>query len=278
MNIKRQSTGLTLTVLVIALCAISAVAPLFAPHNPNESNLKVARQGPSVEYPFGTDALGRCVLSRTLAGAPTSVFSSLLIVGITAVVGCVIGVISGYFGGMVDRVLMGMVDLFMPFPGMVLAIAVAGILGRGLTNAVIALAVVGWPQYTRLARSSVLALREMNFIYAARLEGQSPIVILYRHVLPNSVRPVIVMAAMHIGTAVMELAGLSFLGLGVQPPTPEWGSMLADARSLMQLCPWLILGPGIAICLTTIAFNLLGDGVRDALDPVGKTNVADGGF
>jgi peptide/nickel transport system permease protein len=196
------------------------------------------------------------------------VFSALTIVGLTLAVGCAVGIVCGYFGGVVDTVLMRVVDIFLAFPGMVLALAVAGMLGPGLKNAVLALAATGWPQYARLTRSYVLSLRQENFIHAARLNGQSPASILFLHIFPNAVRPVLVTASLSIGGTILNLAGLSFLGLGALPPTAEWGSMLADGRGLMQQAPWLIFFPGAAIFLTSILFNLLGDSVRDVLDPL----------
>ncbi|MCI2105443.1 MAG: ABC transporter permease [Intestinimonas sp.] len=257
-----------LLVLVAVLCIFCLAAPSLLPNDPSQAHLLAAKQPPSTRYPFGTDWLGRCVCSRVLAGASTSVFSALTIVGLTLAVGCAVGIVCGYFGGVVDTVLMRVVDIFLAFPGMVLALAVAGMLGPGLKNAVLALAATGWPQYARLTRSYVLSLRQENFIHAARLNGQSPASILFLHIFPNAVRPVLVTASLSIGGTILNLAGLSFLGLGALPPTAEWGSMLADGRGLMQQAPWLIFFPGAAIFLTSILFNLLGDSVRDVLDPL----------
>lgn len=256
-----------LLTLMVALCVFCLLAPEFMPNDPNRAELLSAKQPPSEQYPWGTDWLGRCVLSRVLDGAATSVFASLAIVGLTLAVGCLIGIVCGYFGGAVDAFFMRVVDIFLAFPGMVLALAVAGMLGKGLINAIIALVATGWPQYARLSRSYVLMLRQENFVHAARLNGQSTVSILFRHILPNALRPVIVTASLSIGGTILSLAGLSFLGLGAQPPTAEWGSMLSDGRGLMQRYPWIVLYPGLAIFLTSILFNLLGDSVRDVLDP-----------
>ena len=259
--------------LTVLFCVFCVIAPAFEPNDPNLANLAAAKQPPSEQYPWGTDGLGRCVFSRVLAGASTSVFSALAIVGLTLVIGSAIGILAGYFGGKADAILMCVVDIFLAFPGMVLALAVAGMLGLGMKNAVIALTASCWPQYARLARSAVLSLRQENFVSAAKLNGQTPASILWRHILPNAMRPVIVMASLSIGGTILALSGLSFLGLGAQPPVAEWGSMLADGRGLMQRCPWMVLYPGLAIFLTSALFNLLGDCVRDVLDPLDSTNV-----
>jgi peptide/nickel transport system permease protein len=187
---------------------------------------------------------------------------------LTLAIGSLIGIIGGYAGGMVDSMLMRIVDVFLAFPGMVLALAVAGMLGKGLDNAIIALAAVGWPQYARLSRSYVLSLRQENFILAAKLNGQTSLSILFRHILPNTMRPVVVTASLSISGTILSLASLSFLGLGAQPPAAEWGSMIADGRGLMQRFPWMVFYPGMAIFITSILFNLLGDSVRDVLDPL----------
>lgn len=270
---KAKNTRWVLLALTALFCVFCVIAPAFEPNDPNLANLAVAKQGPSAQYPWGTDGLGRCVMSRVLAGAATSVFSALEIVALTLVIGSAIGILAGYFGGKTDELLMRIVDIFLAFPGMVLALAVAGMLGLGMKNAVIALAATGWPQYARLARSAVLSLRQENFVSAAKLNGQTPGSILWRHIVPNAMRPVIVTASLSIGGTILALSGLSFLGLGAQPPVAEWGSMLADGRGLMQKCPWLVLYPGLAIFLTSVLFNLLGDCVRDVLDPLNSTHI-----
>lgn len=274
MATKKAKVMLWVLLSITALfCAFCVLAPAFAPNDPNLANLAAAKQAPSAQYPWGTDGLGRCVLSRVLAGAATSVFSALAIVGLTLGIGSAAGILAGYFGGKTDEILMHIVDIFLAFPGMVLALAVAGMLGLGMKNAVIALAATCWPQYARLARSAVLSLRQENFVSAAKLNGQTPMSILWRHILPNAMRPVIVTASLSIGSTILALSGLSFLGLGAQPPVAEWGSMLSDGRGLMQKCPWLVLYPGLAIFLTSVLFNLLGDAVRDVLDPLNETHV-----
>ncbi|SFB34761.1 peptide/nickel transport system permease protein/nickel transport system permease protein [Acetitomaculum ruminis DSM 5522] len=253
--------------LVLALCIWAIVAPHITPNDPYYSNLAVAKQGPSSQYPLGTDQLGRCMLSRIMAGAPSTIFSAIAVVMITFIAGSLIGVFCGYYGGRFDAVVMRIVDMFQAFPGIVLAIAVAGILGAGMRNAVIALSVVGWTQYTRLARSRVLAMREELFMKAAKISGSSDLKIIFRHVLPNAMSVLVVTAALSIGGNIMEMASLSFLGLGAQSPKAEWGVMMNEGRSLLQLYPGMILYPGIFIFVAVMLFNLFGDSVRDMLDP-----------
>lgn len=257
--------------IFIALCIFSLFSGSIAPHDAEHVELLSAKLAPGGEYPLGTDWLGRCIWSRILAGASGSIFASLVIVALSMFVGCVIGVVSGYAGGKVDEVIMRIVDIFLAFPGIVLSIAVAGMLGPGLKNGVLALAATGWTQYARLIRSYVLSLRQENFVKAARLNGQTGLSILVHHIFPNAVRPVVVTGTLHLSGAMLSISGLSFLGLSSS--SAEWGSMLSEGRSLMQQCPWVVLYPAIAIFLVTILFNLLGDSVRDVLDPNGKNKV-----
>lgn len=237
------------------------------PNDPYQANLSVAKQPPSADYPCGTDNLGRCIFSRILAGAAASVFSALAVVAITLVFGMLVGIIAGYFGGKTDTVLMRIVDVFLAFPGMVLALAIAGFLGPGMVNAVIALAATNWTQYARLARSQVLTLKNENFIHAAKLQGFSHLYIIIRHILLNTFRPLVVTASINICGMMLGLAGLSFLGLGAQPPLAEWGAMLSGGRQFLEQCPWIVFFPGAAILFVAMLFNLLGDCVRDVLDP-----------
>lgn len=264
-NAKRRL--LVWSVLVLLLCIWSLAAPFVTPNDPYYVNLLAAKLKPNTQYPMGTDQLGRCLLSRIMAGAPSTIFSALLVVAITFIAGSIIGVVCGYYGGALDTVVMRVVDMLQAFPGIVLAIAVAGVLGVGMKNAVIALCFVNWTQYTRLARSRVLAMRSDLFVQAAKISGSSDLRIIFRHILPNAIRVLIVTAALSVGGVIMEMAGLSFLGLGAQPPKAEWGVMLNDGRSLIQLYPNLILYPGLFIFVTVMLFNLFGDSVRDVLDP-----------
>ncbi len=250
------------------LLLLTAVfAQWLVPYDPYAQDLQNALQPPGPAHLFGTDRYGRDMFSRVLVGARTTVFSALLTVGIIMTVGTLVGAVCGWIGGKTDTVIMRISDMFLAFPGMVFAIAVAGVLGGGLWNAVAALAAVSWPKYARLARSQVLSIRDMPYFSAARFGGCSTFQMIFRHLLPNIAGSILVTATLDIGTMMMELAGLSFLGLGAQPPMAEWGSMMSNGRSMLQTCPWTILAPGFAIFLTVMVFNLLGDAIRDLLDP-----------
>ena len=267
---RREGTRARLAVCLVLAALVVLVAALgssIAPCDPTEQDLSQALQAPSLSHWAGTDSYGRDVFSRIVAGARASVFSTLLLVASITVVGTVVGVAAGWRGGWLDELLMRLSDVFLAFPGLVFALAVAGVLGGGLRNAVIALAVTSWPKYARLARSLTLTAKRSTYISAARLSGASSFSIIARHVLPNIAGPIVVTAVLDVGTMVMELAGLSFLGLGAQPPAPEWGSMMSDSRSFLQTAPWTVLAPGAAIFLTVMVFNLLGDTLRDWLDP-----------
>jgi peptide/nickel transport system permease protein len=252
-------------VLVVALAAL--LAPLIAPTDPLAQNLGIGAVGPSAHHPFGTDKLGRDLFARIVYGARISIRIGFVAVGLAITIGTAIGMTSGYVGGKIDNALMGAMDVMLAFPSIILAIGIATILGPSITNLMIAVGIVYIPQYARLARSSVLAIRDAEFVEAARAVGARSLPILARHILPNIVAPLIVQAALGIATAELEAAGLSYLGLGAQPPTPEWGAMLNDARDYWLSAPWALIFPGIAITLLVLGFNLLGDGLRDALDP-----------
>ena len=253
---------LATAVFLIVVC----FARQFCPYDPNAQVFSVL-EPPSVRHPAGTDRFGRDMLSRILIGLRTSVLSTLALVAIITAAGTVIGVLCGHLGGAADALMMRAADVCLAFPGLVLALAIAALLNGGLQNAVLALAVAGWPKYARLARSQTLALESADFIAAARLSGDSSVQLVVRHILPNIAGPILVTAVLDIGTMMMELAGLSFLGLGAMPPTAELGSMMSSGRSMLQTYPWVILGPGIAIFAAVALFHLLGDSVRDVLDP-----------
>ncbi len=255
------------TLLVLLLLAIAAAAPLLSPYDPLEAVMKNAYLPPSAEHLFGTDKLGRDCFSRILYGAGYSLSSVLLLVSSVFVVGTSLGVTAGYFGGKTDAVIMRISDMMISFPGMILAIAIAGILGGSLVNAIIALTIVTWTKYARLARSMVLKIKKRDFVEAAVVNGGKPLHILWRHILPNILPMMVITAAADIGAMMMELAGLSFLGFGSQPPAPEWGLMLNEGRQQLQTAPWLMIFPGLSIFITVVVFNLWGDALRDALDP-----------
>ncbi len=256
-----------LSVLVIALLTVSALAPYLTPYDPYAQDLNQALQPPSAAHVLGTDRYGRDMLSRVIMGSQTTIYSALLLVVIITVTGTLAGIICGYTGRKTDAILMRISDVFLAFPGMVFAIAVAGVMGGGVMNAVVALACISWPKYARIARSQVMTIKDSAFIAAAKLAGTGRIKMIGRHILPNIAGPIVVTAVLDIGTMMMEIAGLSFLGLGALPPIAEWGSMMSNGRSMLQTCPWVILAPGCAIFITVMLFNLLGDTVRDLLDP-----------
>ncbi len=255
----------TLLVLILVIVAVSA--PLIAPYDPLDAIMKDANMEPSAAHLFGTDKLGRDVLSRILYGASYSLSSVLVLVSAIFIVGTTLGVLAGYFGGKVDIIIMRIADMMISFPGMILAIAIAGIMGGSLINAMIALLVVTWTKYARLARSMVLKVKKRDFVEAAVVNGGTPIHILWTHIVPNILPLMVITAAADIGAMMMELAGLSFLGFGSQPPAPEWGLMLNEGRIQLQTAPWLMFFPGLAIFLTVVIFNLWGDALRDVLDP-----------
>ena len=252
---------------VLLLIAVALAAPLIAPYDPLETVMQNAYLPPSADHLFGTDKLGRDNFSRILYGASYSLSSVLLLVTIIFAVGTTLGVLAGYYGGKVDIVIMRISDMMISFPGMILAIAVAGILGGSLINAIIALTIVTWTKYARLARSMVLKIKKRDFLEAAIVNGGTSTHILWKHILPNILPLMVITAASDIGAMMMELAGLSFLGLGVKPPMAEWGSMINDGRSMLQISPWMVLAPGMAIFITVMIFNLLGDTIRDYMDP-----------
>jgi peptide/nickel transport system permease protein len=255
--------------LIVGLFLLLAFFPqLFSQYNPIQGDLVNSRLlPPSATHWFGTDDLGRDVFSRVVYGARVSLQVGLISVGIALVIGSLIGVIAGYFGGILGEVLMRVIDILLAFPSILLAILIVAILGPGLTNAMIAIGVVNVPLYARLLRSTTLQVRNQEYIEAAQALGSGHTRIIATHILPNCLSPLIVQATLGIGAAILETAGLSFLGLGAQPPTPEWGTMLSNAKDFIRTAPWTLTFPGIAITMVVIAFNLMGDGLRDLLDP-----------
>ena len=253
--------------LAATIILIAIFAPLLTPFDPYEQNLSRALLPPNEINLLGTDRYGRDVLSRVIMGSRVTIFASLMLLITISIVGSLIGTICGYKGGRLDTFLMRMSDVFLAFPQMVFAIAAAGALGGGLFNAAAALAIIGWPKYARISRSLTLTIKKMPYIDAAKMSGTNSINMLFNHILPNIAGPVIVTAALDIGTIIMELAGLSFLGLGAMPPTAELGAMMNNGRSMLQTASWLILAPGSAIFITVAIFNLLGDKIRDVIDP-----------
>ena len=269
-KVRRNTLKIRLIVFG-ALAAVLLIGSIFSdyltPYDPYLQDLMNTKAPPSAEHPLGTDRYGRDMLSRVIVGSRTSIFSTLLLVTIITVTGTVVGVFCGWHGKWTDTLLMRISDMFLAFPGLVFALAVAGVLGGGLHNAIIALAAISWPKYARIARSQTLAQKETAWMKAVKLSGSGTGKIILKHILPNIIGPILVTSMLDIGTMMMELAGLSFLGLGAKPPTAEWGSMMSDTRSLLATAPWVTLAPGVAIFVSVMIFNLLGDTVRDWADP-----------
>jgi len=267
-RLRRDRAAIAYAIFLLLMVIISALAPVLAPRDPIETNLSQRLVPPATPgYPLGADDLGRDILSRLIWGGRIS-----LLVGFSAVLfamafGVLVGLVGGYFGGWLDSLIMRLIDILMAFPAILLAIAIVASLGPGLRNAMLAISIVGIPYYARIVRGSVLSLREQEFVYAARIIGVPDFGILIRHVLPNCLGPLIVAATLDVGWMIMAAAGLSFLGLGAQPPTAEWGVMLSQGRQFIRAAPHVSIMPGAAIFLVVLALNLLGDGLRDALDP-----------
>lgn len=255
-------------VVIVGLVFLSAiVAPLVMPWDPATQDLANRLQGPSWEHWFGLDELGRDILARVLLGARVSLIVGLVVVGVSSVVGMMVGAVSGYYGGTVDQIIGRVMDVLMAFPGMLLAIALVAVLGPSLVNVVLALTVIGWVGYARLVRGQVLRAREFEYVTAARALGAGTVRILARHVLPTAVPPLLVQATLGMAGAILSEAALSFLGLGVQPPTPSWGTMINGGRVHLLDAPHLTVFPGLFLAIVVLGFNFLGDGLRDAIDP-----------
>ncbi|WP_054738927.1 nickel transporter permease [Cellulosilyticum ruminicola] len=253
--------------LALVIIGIAIFAPWIAPYDPYETIMQNSLKAPNKINLCGTDKLGRDVLSRVIYGTRTSLTMVICLLSITFVIGTTLGVIAGYFGKIVDEVIMRLADMMISFPGLVLAIAIAGLLGPNMVNAVIAIAAVSWTKYARLSRSLVLRVKESTFIEAAKINGTKTSKIIFKHILPNIINVMVISVVTEIGTMMLELASLSFLGFGAQAPTPEWGIMLNEGRTYLAKAPWLMVYPGIAIVIVVIVFNMLGDSLRDILDP-----------
>ncbi|SKA10355.1 nickel transporter permease [Selenihalanaerobacter shriftii] len=258
---------------IIAILIILAItAPYIAPYDPNKVDVISRLEAPSFDHWLGTDELGRDILSRIIYGSRISLQVGVISVSIALVFGVFLGTVAGYYGGIINTLIMRVIDVMLAFPSILLAIAIMAILGPQLSNAMIAIGIVNLPRFARIVRSSVITVKEAEYVESAKALGANDPRILLRHLLPNCMAPIIVQATLSIATAILEAAGLSFLGLGAQPPTPEWGAMLSAGRSAIQLAPWVVAFPGIAIVITVLGFNLFGDGLRDALDPKMKDN------
>ncbi|MGE6377175.1 ABC transporter permease [Peribacillus muralis] len=266
-SFKKNKVALVGLGIVLFFILIAIFAPLIAPYSFEEQKLSDKHLAPSAEHWFGTDEFGRDILSRVIYGSRISIGVGFLSVAGSVLVGSFLGIIAGYYGKWIDTIISRVFDIILAFPSILLAIAVVAVLGPSLRNALIAIAIVNVPIFGRLLRSRVLTVKEEEYVTAAKAIGMGDGRILLHHVLPNSLAPIIVQGTLAIATAIIECAALGFLGLGAQPPAPEWGKMLADSRSFIIQAPWTVLFPGLAIMLTVLGFNLMGDGLRDALDP-----------
>ena len=261
---KLAMLGLSIVILIIL---IAIFAPLISPYNPILRIKEDSSLSPSMNHLFGTDLLGRDIFSRVIYGSRISIEVGVIAVGISVIIGLFFGALSGYFGGISDALIMRVADIFFAFPYILGAIAIMTILGPGIVNIFIAIGILGWASIARIFRSSILIIKNKEYIEAARAMGAGSSRIIMRHIFPNSFAPIIVYATMNVGTAIIVEAALSFLGIGVQPPTPAWGKMLAESLSYIDTAPWMMFFPGLAILITVLGFVLLGDGLRDAFDP-----------
>lgn len=266
-RLRKNKLAMLGLAIVIFLIILAIFAPLLAPYDPNARVKADSALGPGSTYFFGTDLLGRDIFSRVIYGSRISIEVGIIAVGISVVLGLFFGALAGYFGRWADAIIMRVADIFFAFPYILGAIAIMTILGSGIVNIFIAIGLLGWAYFARIFRGSILSIKNKEYIEAARALGASNTRIIVRHIFPNSTAPIIVYATMNVGTAIIVEAALSFLGIGVQPPTPAWGKMLSEALSYIDIAPWMMLFPGLAIVITVLGFVLLGDGLRDAFDP-----------
>lgn len=264
---KKNKMAIIGLVVICIFILMAVFAPIITPYKPEAQDLMNRFQAPSSKHLFGTDNFGRDVFSNVVYGARISLFIGLFATTISVILGTLIGAISGYFGGRIDNIIMRIVDVFLSIPSLVLAIAISAALGSGMFNLILAVSLAGVTSYARIVRGTVLSVKEQEFVEAARVGGAKDIRLIFRHILPNCTGPIIVQATLGVGTAILAAASLSFIGLGVQPPTPEWGGMLSNGRPYIRDNPHMTLFPGLAIALTIFSLNLLGDGLRDAFDP-----------
>ncbi len=264
---RRNPSAMAGLVITSAFVMVAVAAPWLTPYHPLKNDLSSALLPPSPTHPLGTDQLGRDVLARVLYGSRISLTVGLVVQSISLTVGTALGLVAGFFGGRVDGVIVGLTNAMLAFPSLLFAIAIMSVLGPGLYNVFIALGVLAWPTVCRLVRGEILSLKQREFVEAARAVGAGTLRIMLRHLLPNCMGPVIVVGTLGVATAILSEASLSFLGLGAQPPTPSWGSMIGRGRDYIFSAPWMVVAPGAAICLTILGLNMLGDGLRDVFDP-----------
>ncbi len=264
-NVKKIQL-ITFLILAILVVVVAILAPYIVPKDPFLAEMGKSLQKPSTEHIFGTDILGRDLFSRVIYGSRYSLFITLILVATIFVIGTFLGVIAGYFGGIVDMIIMRIGDMMIAFPGLILAIAIAGLLGPSVSNAIIAISSVAWTKYARLSRSMVIKVKQELYVEAAKVTGTKDLKILLKYIIPNMITAMIVTAVSDLGILMLEVATLSFLGFGAQPPIPEWGAMLNEGRTYLAKAPWIMMYPGVAIVVVVIIFNMLGDSVRDLID------------
>ncbi|UCZ54225.1 ABC transporter permease [Bacillus shivajii] len=266
-KLRKNKAAMVGGILILFFVITSFIGPYLVQNSPTEPNMSARLQGPSAEFWFGTDNLGRDIFARIIHGMSITLWIGFASVILGAIGGVILGLISGYYGKRVDAIIMRCIDVLLAFPGILLALAIVSVLGASLNNVIIAVAIFSIPVFARIVRGSTLAVRKLEYVDAVRALGASDARIIFRHVLPNIMSPIIVQATLRMATAILTASGLSFLGLGAQPPTPEWGAMLSAGRNYMWENPHIALFPGLAIVIVVLAFNLFGDGIRDALDP-----------
>lgn len=266
-RLRKNKTAMAGLVILILMLLIAVLAPIIAPYDYTETDLFATFGTPSLKHPFGTDELGRDILSRLMVGSRYSLEIGFIAVAISSVIGIALGSICGYFGGKVDSIIMRLMDVFQALPSLVMAIAICAVLGPGVRNCIISIAISGIPGYVRMARASVLNIRKMEYLEAATAINCSTSTIIIKHILPNALAPLIVQMTMGVANGILSASSLSFIGLGVQPPMPEWGAMLSAGRNYIRNYPHMVMFPGITIMLCILSLNMLGDGLRDALDP-----------
>lgn len=264
---KRTKLAMIGTFIVIGFILMAIFAPLLAPYDPIKTNLPERLKAPSRQHLFGTDQFGRDIFSRVIYGARIEVWIIFLVTVISGTIGIAVGITAGYFGGVIDEILMRITDIFLAFPRLILAMALSAMLGRGLTNAILAISLVEWTVIARLARAEAMKVKSQSYVEAIRAVGAGNLRILLFHILPMCLSPVLVQLTLRMGTIILTAAGLGFLGLGAQPPTPEWGAIVSDGRSYLVQQWWISTFPGLFIAVVVLGFNLLGDGIRDILDP-----------
>jgi len=265
--LRKNPSAIIAVIIVFGVIFIAVFAPFIAPYDPIEIKPVIRLQPPSRNHLFGTDNAGRDIFSRVIWGARISLRIGLIVVTVAMIVGTLFGMTSGYLGGILDEIMMRIADIFLAFPYLVFAMAITAALGRGIENVTLALAIVWWPAYSRLIRSRVLEIKELDYIEAAVAGGAGHFVILFKHILPNAISPVIIQGSIDFGQAIIFAAGLSFIGLGVQPPTPEWGAIVTEGSKYMREAWWYATFPGLTILITVMGFNMLGEALRDFLDP-----------